>query len=182
MLAVDSAAAWHSGAALRVVAAHCACCVARGRCCGYSAAAIRWPGAGRFCRTTSGRSASRLRQPHDGLQPRNADDREGARPSSSAAGRYQIVPDATNVDAVLTGEVIGVARQPVSFTDQQLASRYVDHDDGARRAARRAREQGAVGESRRSCFARSTRRRAASGRARPTPPRSSARIPTRSTA
>lgn len=40
-------------------------------------------------------------------------------------GRYQIVPDATNVDALLTGEVTGVAVQPASFTDQQLASRYI---------------------------------------------------------
>jgi lipopolysaccharide assembly LptE-like protein len=39
-------------------------------------------------------------------------------------GHYQIVPDATNVDAVLAGEVTGVSIQPVSFTNQQLASRY----------------------------------------------------------
>jgi len=39
-------------------------------------------------------------------------------------GHYQIVPEATNVDAVLTGEVTGVSIQPVSFTTQQLASRY----------------------------------------------------------
>ena len=39
-------------------------------------------------------------------------------------GHYQIVPEATNVDAVLTGEVSGVSIQPVSFTTQQLASRY----------------------------------------------------------
>jgi hypothetical protein len=40
-------------------------------------------------------------------------------------GRYQIVPDATNVDALLTGDVTGVNITPVSFTDQQLASRYI---------------------------------------------------------
>jgi hypothetical protein len=40
-------------------------------------------------------------------------------------GRYQILPDATNVDALLTGEVTGVNLTPVSFTDQQLASRYM---------------------------------------------------------
>jgi lipopolysaccharide assembly LptE-like protein len=39
-------------------------------------------------------------------------------------GRYQIVPEGTNVDAVLTGELSGVSIQPVSFTNQQLASRY----------------------------------------------------------
>lgn len=40
-------------------------------------------------------------------------------------GHYQIVPDAANVDALLTGEVSSVTIQPLSFTDQQLASRYV---------------------------------------------------------
>ncbi|MQA30791.1 MAG: hypothetical protein GEU82_13320 [Luteitalea sp.] len=40
-------------------------------------------------------------------------------------GRYQILPDATNVDAVLTGDVTGVSVAPASFTDQQLASRYI---------------------------------------------------------
>ena len=40
-------------------------------------------------------------------------------------GRYQILPDATNVDALITGEIAGVDIQPVSFTTQQLASRYV---------------------------------------------------------
>jgi hypothetical protein len=40
-------------------------------------------------------------------------------------GRYQILPDATNVDAVLTGEVSGVSIVPASFTSTQLASRYI---------------------------------------------------------
>ena len=40
-------------------------------------------------------------------------------------GKYQILPDAGNVDAVLTGEVTSVTVQPLSFTNQQLASRYV---------------------------------------------------------
>jgi hypothetical protein len=40
-------------------------------------------------------------------------------------GKYQIVPDSNNVDALLTGEVTGVSITPVSFTNQQLASRYV---------------------------------------------------------
>ena len=34
-------------------------------------------------------------------------------------------PDGNNVDALLTGEVSNVSIQPVSFTAQQLASRYV---------------------------------------------------------
>jgi hypothetical protein len=39
-------------------------------------------------------------------------------------GKYQILPETTGVDAVLTGEVTAVTIQPVSFTAQQLASRY----------------------------------------------------------
>jgi hypothetical protein len=40
-------------------------------------------------------------------------------------GKYQIVPDSGDVDAVLTGEVSSVAVQPVSLNVAQLASRYV---------------------------------------------------------
>ena len=40
-------------------------------------------------------------------------------------GKYRIVPDAQNVDALLTGEVSGVNITPLSFTNQQLASRYM---------------------------------------------------------
>ena len=40
-------------------------------------------------------------------------------------GRYRIVPEATGVDAVLNGELAAVEIQPLSFTNQQLASRYV---------------------------------------------------------
>lgn len=39
-------------------------------------------------------------------------------------GRYQVLPTPTNVDAVLDGQVTSVAITPVSFTSQQLASRY----------------------------------------------------------
>jgi hypothetical protein len=39
-------------------------------------------------------------------------------------GKYRITPDATGVDAVLSGEVLGIYVQPVGFTDQQFASRY----------------------------------------------------------
>ncbi len=38
-------------------------------------------------------------------------------------GRYQILPETTGVDAVLTGEVSGISLQPASF-NQNLASRY----------------------------------------------------------
>lgn len=40
-------------------------------------------------------------------------------------GRYRIVPEAQNVDALLAGEITGVNIAPLSFTAQQLASRYV---------------------------------------------------------
>jgi hypothetical protein len=39
-------------------------------------------------------------------------------------GKYQILPEATGVDALLTGEVVAVSIQPASFTPNQLASRY----------------------------------------------------------
>jgi hypothetical protein len=39
-------------------------------------------------------------------------------------GKYQILPEATGVDALLTGEVTAVSVQPASFSTQQLASRY----------------------------------------------------------
>jgi hypothetical protein len=40
-------------------------------------------------------------------------------------GKYQILPEATGVDALLNGEVTAVNIQPSSFNPQQLASRYV---------------------------------------------------------
>jgi len=39
-------------------------------------------------------------------------------------GKYQILPQNTGVDALLTGEVTSVNIQPASFNPQQLASRY----------------------------------------------------------
>jgi hypothetical protein len=40
-------------------------------------------------------------------------------------GKYTIRPDATGADAVLTGEIVSITVQPVGFTEQQLASRYL---------------------------------------------------------
>jgi len=40
-------------------------------------------------------------------------------------GKYQILPEATGVDAVLIGEVTSVNIAPASFSSQQLATRYV---------------------------------------------------------
>lgn len=39
-------------------------------------------------------------------------------------GKYQILPENTGVDALLTGEVTAVTIAPASFTANQLASRY----------------------------------------------------------
>src|SRR5262245_50518267 len=39
-------------------------------------------------------------------------------------GKYEIVPDANGVDAVLTGEVTAVSIVPAAVNAQQLASRY----------------------------------------------------------
>ena len=39
-------------------------------------------------------------------------------------GKYQVLPEATGVDALLSGEVTAVSVQPASFSTQQLASRY----------------------------------------------------------
>jgi len=39
-------------------------------------------------------------------------------------GKYKILPQATGVDAVLTGEIVSLTIVPASFTDQNQASRY----------------------------------------------------------
>jgi hypothetical protein len=39
-------------------------------------------------------------------------------------GRYEIKPDRTGVDAVLLGEIQGIAVAPAAFNDQQQATRY----------------------------------------------------------
>ena len=39
-------------------------------------------------------------------------------------GKYQILPENTGVDAVLTGEVTAASLSPASFNAQQLATRY----------------------------------------------------------
>jgi lipopolysaccharide assembly LptE-like protein len=39
-------------------------------------------------------------------------------------GKYQILPETTGVDALLTGEVTSVSLTPASFTNENLASRY----------------------------------------------------------
>jgi hypothetical protein len=40
-------------------------------------------------------------------------------------GRYKVVPDLTEADAVLTGEVMSISISPTGFNEQQQATRYV---------------------------------------------------------
>ena len=40
-------------------------------------------------------------------------------------GRYTVLPEPEGADAVVTGAVTSISVQPVGFTDQQLASRYL---------------------------------------------------------
>jgi hypothetical protein len=40
-------------------------------------------------------------------------------------GKYSVSNEAVGADAVLTGEIINISVQPVGFTEQQLASRYL---------------------------------------------------------
>jgi hypothetical protein len=39
-------------------------------------------------------------------------------------GKYRVMPQATDVDAVLTGEIVSITIAPASFTDQNQAQRY----------------------------------------------------------
>lgn len=40
-------------------------------------------------------------------------------------GKYTVVPDVAGADAVLSGAISSITVQPVGFTEQQLASRYL---------------------------------------------------------
>jgi hypothetical protein len=40
-------------------------------------------------------------------------------------GKYKVLPERVGVDALLSGEILGINISPASFTDQQQASRYV---------------------------------------------------------
>jgi lipopolysaccharide assembly LptE-like protein len=50
---------------------------------------------------------------------------EKVRREFNGRGKYKIVPDAADADAVLTGAVSSVTVAPASFSATQLASRYV---------------------------------------------------------
>jgi hypothetical protein len=49
---------------------------------------------------------------------------EKVRSEFISRGSYQIQPNSSNVDAVLTGEITGVSIAPTAFTADNLASRY----------------------------------------------------------
>jgi hypothetical protein len=40
-------------------------------------------------------------------------------------GKYKVEPKATEVDGILTGEILSITYVPAAFTEQRLASRYV---------------------------------------------------------
>ena len=40
-------------------------------------------------------------------------------------GKYRVVPEGAGSDAVLSGDILAISVQPVGFSDQQLASRYL---------------------------------------------------------
>jgi hypothetical protein len=42
-----------------------------------------------------------------------------------ARGRYKVVPDSTDADALLTGEITALTASPSGFDEQQRATRYV---------------------------------------------------------
>jgi hypothetical protein len=50
---------------------------------------------------------------------------ERVRTELSGRGRYKVFPSQAGMDAVLTGEITAITVTPVSFNQQQQASRYV---------------------------------------------------------
>ena len=40
-------------------------------------------------------------------------------------GKYKVLPEATDVDALLSGEILSISITPTSFGDQNQASRYI---------------------------------------------------------
>src|SRR5690606_5547464 len=50
---------------------------------------------------------------------------DAVRAELQTKGRYRILPEATGVDAVLTGTVTSVTLQPVAFTPNNQVSRYL---------------------------------------------------------
>ncbi len=122
-----------------------------------------------------------VREPHAGLQPRDAADAEGARRVHRPRQVSDPARQRPGVDALLIGEVTGVSDRAGELRRQQLASRYTLTMTARVELRGRAREQGALGELRASSSARSTRP-TERHRAPPTRRRSSARTPTRSIA
>ena len=106
--------------ALRVLAVLCALCGLAASGCGYSLAGrgaflpehVKAIGVPTFVNRTTVFNLETLMT-------------EKVRAEFIGRGRYEILPQETGVDAVLTGEVSNVSLVPASFTPDQLASRYV---------------------------------------------------------
>jgi hypothetical protein len=49
---------------------------------------------------------------------------EKVRVEFQSRGRYAVQPDEGGADGVVRGDIVGISAAPVSFTDQQLATRY----------------------------------------------------------
>ncbi len=49
---------------------------------------------------------------------------EGVRAELRGRGKYKVVPETSDVDAVLSGEISSITLAPAAFTQQQQASRY----------------------------------------------------------
>ena len=88
-------------------------------------AATRSPATARSCRPTSRRSAiPQFVNTTPYYEVENVFSQD-VRTEFINRGKYKIVPDATGVDALLTGEILAIIIAPASFTDQAQASRYI---------------------------------------------------------
>jgi Lipopolysaccharide-assembly len=103
----------------RLLCVLCALCCLLSAGCGYSLA-----GRGSFLPDyikTIGVPAFANRTPVFNLETLLT---EKVRTEFIGRGKYRILPDADGVDAVLNAEISSVSLVPISFTAQQLASRY----------------------------------------------------------
>jgi len=96
-------------------------------------------------------------------------------------GKYKILPQSTDVDALLVGDILSASLTPVSFSTQQLASRYA-LTVAARIELRDVRENKVLWENPSLIFRQEYEPRRGESATPRTCPRSSARMPTRSSA
>ena len=90
----------------------------------HAAAATRSRAAARFCRPHQDHRRADVRQQHAGVRDRAEDHGEGPCSNSSGADGTKCGRIATGVDAVLLGDILGIAIAPAAFNDQQQATRY----------------------------------------------------------